>query len=470
LSLDVRYTLHQRGPIQHDSHEEQMTSNWIVFASGAVGAGAEELTKRLFLQIVIILCVTQVVVRISRRFLGQTDVAGEILAGIILGPSLLGALAPDISAQVFHASTSSIFVGLAQLALVLLMFQIGMEFQFSSSLGNAKKPIIVISLSGILVPFALGYFSAPWFYATIAEPRPSLLGFRLFFATAMSITAIPILGRIFMELRLSHTRTAALTIGAAAIDDICGWIILGVISAIVTSNFSLSSLSFRIIALVIFLAVVFGAVRKPLGHYIVSQIRRRGAMTADVLALILIVLLISALITSYLGVFAIIGGFIIGVALHEEREIVDEWKNRMSGLVNTLLLPLFFTYTGLRTDIGTLSTTTAWIQCGLVVAIAFLGKLGGAYIAARVCGEEHRQALAIGVCMNTRALMELIALNIGYDLGVLPRQMYTMLVIMALVSTYMATPLIRWLMSKERLPEPKEEGDPMLVESRSTTS
>ena len=349
-----------------------MTSKWVLFASSAVGASAEELTKRLFLQIVIILCVTQVVVRISRRFLGQTDVAGEILAGIVLGPSLLGALAPNFSATVFHASTSSIFVGLAQLALVLLMFQIGMEFQFSSSLGNAKKSIIAISLTGIVVPFALGYFSAPWFYASIPDPRPNLFGFRLFFATAMSITAIPILGRIFMELRLSHTRTAALTIGAAAIDDICGWIILGVISALVTSNFSMSYLSFRLIALVAFLAIVFGVVRKPIGRYIVSQIRRRGALTADALALLLLVLLISALITSYLGVFAIIGGFIIGVALHEEREIVDEWKNRMSALVNTLLLPLFFTYTGLRTDIGTLSTSTAWIQCGLVVAIAFI--------------------------------------------------------------------------------------------------
>ncbi len=438
-----------------------MTSNNFILASSAVGSAAEELTKHLFLQIVVILCVTQVVVRISRRFLGQTNVAGEILAGIILGPSVFGALAPNVSASIFTTSTSPIFVGLAQLALVLLMFQIGMEFEFGSSLGGSKKSVTAISLTGILFPFTLGYFAAPWFHDAMAEPRPNLLGFRLFFATAMSITAIPILGRIFMELRLSHTRIAALTIGAAAIDDICGWLILGIISAIVTSNFSMVNVSIRLLALAVFLAFVFGVVRKPLGRFIVAQIRRHGELRAEVFALILVVLFISALITSYIGVFAIIGGFIIGVALHQEREFVEEWKARSTGLVNTLLLPLFFTYTGLRTDIGTLSTASAWFQCGLVCLIAFVGKLGGAYVAARACGEQHRHALAIGVCMNTRALMELIALNIGYDLGVLPRQMYTMLVIMALVSTYMATPLIRWLMSKERAPiEPRAElGD-----------
>jgi Kef-type K+ transport system membrane component KefB len=444
-----------------------VTSNFQLLASSAVGTHAEDLAKRLFLQILVILCVTQIVVWISRRFLGQTRVAGEILAGIVLGPSVLGALAPNVSSAIFHPSTSPIFVGLAQLALVLLMFQIGMEFEFGSSLGQSKKSMVAISLTGILFPFALGYAFAPWFHASMTEPRPNLLGFRLFFATAMSITAIPILGRIFMELRLSHTRIAALTIGAAAIDDICGWLILGVVSAIVTSNFSVADVSIRLLFLVGFVAIVFGVVRKPLARFIVSQIRRYGEMRGEVLVLILLTLFASALATSYIGVFAIIGGFIVGVALHHEREIVDEWKQRMSGLVNNLLLPLFFTYTGLRTDIGTLSTANAWIECALVCTIAFVGKLGGAYVAARASGETRRHALTIGVCMNTRALMELIALNIGYDLGVLPRQMYTMLVIMALVSTYMATPLIRWLMASERAPD----GLPVSsVDSASVTS
>lgn len=425
----------------------------ILFAESAVGRTAEELTARLFLQIVVILCVTRIVVRLSRRFLGQTDVAGEILAGIVLGPSVLGALAPNISKSLFHPSTSPIFVGLAQIALVLLMFQIGMEFQFGSSLGGSKKSVAAISLTGILFPFALGYFFAPWFHGSMADPKPNLLGFRLFFATAMSITAIPILGRIFMELRLSHTRIAALTIGAAAIDDICGWLILGIISAIVTANFSPVNVSIRLLALTIYLAIVFGVVRKPLARFLVGQMQKHGDLKPESIVLILIVILLSALATSHIGVFAIIGGFVIGVALHQERKLVETWNHRMAPLANTLLLPLFFTYTGLRTDIGSLSTSSAWIQCALVCTIAFVGKLGGAYLAARACGEKHQHALAIGVCMNTRALMELIALNIGYDLGVLPRQMYTMLVMMALVSTYMATPLIRWLLSREQAPE-----------------
>jgi Kef-type K+ transport system membrane component KefB len=159
-------------------------------------------------------------------------------------------------------------------------------------------------------------------------------------------------------------------------------------------------------------------------------------------------------VTSSLGVFAIIGGFIMGVALHEDRGFVEEWRQRVSPLVNSLLLPIFFTYTGLRTDIGTLSGVHAVLICALVCLVAFAGKFGGAFFAARLTGESPRSALAIGVCMNTRALMELIALNVGYDLGVLSRQMFTMLVIMALVSTFIATPLIRLLLGRERLVAP----------------
>ena len=184
----------------------------------AVGAGAEEITLRLLYQLIAILLATRLVTFVVRR-LGQTDVSGEILAGLLLGPSLLGALVPGFMRELFHPSTGMIFTGLAQVGLIFLMFQIGLEFEFSRHLGGDQRPIILISLVGLAVPFAMGYVSAPWFHARLAEPVP-LVGFQLFFAVAMSITAIPILGRIFMELGLAHTRTAALTIGAAAIDDV----------------------------------------------------------------------------------------------------------------------------------------------------------------------------------------------------------------------------------------------------------
>lgn len=419
--------------------------------NSAVGSGAEEVVARLLLQFIVVLVVSRLVAAFSRRFLGQTDVAGEILAGLLLGPSLLGAVAPHAMASLFHASTSTIFVGLSQVGLILLMFQIGLEFEIGAVVTTARRSIIAISATGVLFPFTLGYAAAPWFWGRLAEPRPHELGFRLFFAIAMSITAIPILGRIFLELGLSHTRTAALTIGAAAIDDVVGWLLLGVVSTIVTAQFALGPFALRVLLLGLYLVIVFLIARRYLQRAIAARMDRAGGqLDGSTIGLLLVALFISALVTSHLGVFAIIGGFTLGVALHQDRRFVAEWRARVGLLVNALFLPLFFAYTGLRTDIGSLDGGGAYLECALVCVIAFLGKFVGAYLSARLTGEDHRAATAIGVCMNTRALMELIAINVGYDLGVLPRRTFTMLVIMALISTYMATPLIRWLMAGER--------------------
>jgi Kef-type K+ transport system membrane component KefB len=423
----------------------------------AVGSGAEEVVLRLLYQLIVILVATRIVVVAVRR-LGQTDVSGEILAGLLLGPSCLGALAPAAMTRLFHPSTAPIFVGLSQMGLVLLMFQIGLEFEFRATLAASKRSIVVISVLGLVAPFALGFFTAPWFFTQLAEapppPASMLGGFRLFFAVAMSITAIPILGRIFMELGLSHTRTAALTIGAAAVDDVTGWLLLGVVSLVVEGAFSGRWIATRAVGLAAYLVVMFLVVR-PLARRAVARhlAARGGQLSPAAIGLILIGLFVSAAITSNLGVFAIIGGFVVGVVLHDDRDFVAEWKLRVGPTVNTLLLPIFFTYTGLRTDVGLLGSAHEWLLCALVCLVAFVGKFGGAYAGARIVGESRRSSLTIATCMNTRALMELIALNIGYDLGVLPRSMFTKLVIMAIVSTFMATPLIRWLMRAERRPD-----------------
>jgi Kef-type K+ transport system membrane component KefB len=420
-------------------------------AGSAVGAGAEHLVLLLLYQLVTIYIVTRIVVWLSNRFFAQTDAAGEILAGLVLGPSILGAIFPETMHQLFVPDTGPTFTCIAQIGLILLMFQIGMEFHFKERLVSGKRAIFAISAAGIAVPFALGYAVAPWFFAQMAAPRPDELSFRLFFAIAMSITAIPILGRIFMELGLSHTRIAAFTIGAAAIDDICGWLGLGIISAMIASNFDPARFGLTIAALLVYLAIVLLVLRPLLQPVLRKRLMRRGHLDNLTISWLLILLFTSAAITSNLGVFAIIGGFIIGAALHDDRYFVQHWKRRVGGLVYTLFLPVFFAYTGLRTDIGSLANGSAWLQCLLVILVAFAGKFGGAYLAARAVGESSRTAATIGVCMNTRALMELIALNIGYDLHVLPRPMFTMLVIMAIVSTFMATPLIRWLMAGERV-------------------
>jgi len=443
-------------------------------APSAVGAAAEEIVLSLLYQLLVILAMTRIVTWIA-RYLGQTDVSGEILAGLLLGPSLLqsslfGPRVQEFTYSLFSPSTAVVFTGLAQVGLILLMFQIGLEFEFRTHLSNDRKPIFLISLAGIAVPFLMGYMTAPWFHRQLGVPELSLFGFRLFFAVAMSITAIPILGRIFMELGLSHTRTAALTIGAAAIDDVSGWMILGVISLLVKGAFSWGWALPRVVGLALYFVVVFFVLRPWLKRAIGQHLTRYGGMRLTLVPYILLLLFTSATITSKLGVFAIIGGFVIGVALHDDRRFVEEWKKRVGPLVQAFFLPIFFAYTGLRTDIGTIEGWAGFTMLMLILALAFVSKFGGAYTAARLVGESNRSAFTIGVCMNTRALMELIVLNIGKDLGLLPTNIFSMLVIMAIVSTFMATPLIRWLMQAERrtgpaLGEPTEPSVNTLLQA-----
>jgi len=423
-------------------------------AQSAVGAAAENIVLSLLYQLLIILAMTRVVTW-AVKYLGQTDVSGEILAGLLLGPSFLqsslfGARVQAFTHGLFPSSTAVVFTALSQLGLILLMFQIGLEFEFSTHLGADKKPIFIISITGLALPFVMGYMTAPWFHARLGAPEVSLFGFRLFFAVAMSITAIPILGRIFMELGLSHTRTAALTIGAAAVDDVSGWMILGTISLLVKGAFTWGWALPRILGLALYLVVVFFVLRPILKRVVASHLERNGGMSLTLVPYMLLLLFSSAMITSNLGVFAIVGGFVIGVALHDDRRFVEEWKRRVGPIVQALFLPIFFAYTGLRTDVGTIEGWAGFVMLMLVLAVSFGSKFGGAYLASRLVGESNRSALTIGVCMNTRALMELIVLNIGKDLGLLPTNIFSMLVIMAIASTYVATPLIRCLMKGER--------------------
>ena len=258
-----------------------------------------------------------------------------------------------------------------------------------------------------------------------------------------------------MELNLSHTRIAALVLSAAALDDATGWILLGVVGAVVQSKFAPMALALRIVLLLAYLATLFLVVRPLVKKGIALSRKHSGGLSGTSIALIAVGLFCSAAVTSNIGVFAIIGGFSFGVALHDDKQFVSEWSSRVTSFIRAVMLPVFFTYTGLRTDIGSLDGAMMWTMCGLVLLVAFAGKFGGAYLAARLTGETHSDALTIGTCMNTRALMELVALNVGYDLGVVPRPMFTMLVIMAISSTFITTPAVRFLMKRQvRVKEP----------------
>jgi len=399
---------------------------------------ADPAEHRVLLQLIVIIAATRGVAWLARR-VGQAEVVGEMLAGILLGPSLLGFFAPDVFSYVFAASNGPTFSGLAQLGLVLLMFQIGLDFELSA-VATARRTVALVSVLGIVVPFGLGSLTAIYFYDALPEPRPSITSFVLIFAVSMSITALPVLGRIFAETGLAKHRAGAIAISAAAIDDVIGWLLLGAVSLLIAGSFSISWVVLRALGICALCGLAFYGVRPLVRRYFAA---RDDRLEHGGIAIVLVLLFACALATSQLGLHALIGGFILGVALHQHRAFVVEWKTRISPLVNALLLPIFFAHTGLRTDVGVLGGGAELVQCALICGIAFLGKYGGAYMGARIAGEPARMAHVLAISMNTRGLMELVVLNIGYDLGILSKTLFTQLVYMALITTLIATPLIR---------------------------
>ena len=409
---------------------------------------AESALVALLVQLVVILAATAACRFVARK-LGQVDVIGEVAAGLLLGPTLFGALAPELSARVFPTTGGGGFAALASLGLVLLMFQLGLDFELGGEAKSARRSVPVISIVGVVLPFAGGFFVAPVFHATFAEPRPDLLSFQLFFGIGMSITAIPVLGRIFLELGLMRTTVASITMAAAAIDDLIGWLLLGAVALVVGGAFAWDVVAQQVGGILVYLLIVFFVAGPLLRRLLRRLMKREGHLRHRAIGISLAVLFVSAAATSTLGLHALIGGFALGAALSREKQFVADWKARVAPLVNTLFLPLFFTATGLRTDVGTLNEPRELLLLLVVFVVAIGGKLGGCYVAARLTGEPHRRALVIGLAMNTRGLMELVALNIGYELGILPQSCFTMLVLMALGTTAMTTPLVRRLAREE---------------------
>lgn len=414
-----------------------------------VNAHVENVLLIVMIQLAVIIASARASGMLFRR-LGQPQVCGEIAAGLILGPSLLGGLMPDLFARVFDPSVSQIFSILSQIGLVLLMFLIGLEFDFGH-LDENRRTAFSVSIVGIVLPFSLG-FALGWFMHGQMGLSGSWINFALFMAAAMSITAIPILGRIMVELGLNRTRIGALTISAAAIDDATGWIILALVTAIVRSSFDPWKLSLMILEVGAFAAVMMFAIRPMMIRWTQRALAKsNGELSLNSLAVLLILILIAAMATNLIGIFSIFGAFFLGAILYDRHEFVAAVKRRLSDFVTVFFLPIFFTYTGLRTDIGTMTGATLWIFCGLVLAAATIGKFGGCTLAARANGLPWRESAIVGVMMNTRALMELIVINIGYDLGIIPKSVFFMLVFMAVFTTYITTPILRRLVHRSEV-------------------
>ena len=388
----------------------------------------------------VIIAVAWLFGRLGKK-LGQPLAVGEILAGILLGPSALGLVWPHAWAPLFPPETQQSLQLLGKIGLILLLFQVGMEFDYGH-LRSRSRTVTAVSFMGIAMPFLGGLLVGPWLHRNFAPQLPSF-GFKLFLCIALSISALPIMGRILLEMRLERTVIGAMAISSAAIDDVIGWILLALATALVSSGFDGTKLATQVVGVLGF----FILAQKVIGPALRWVYRRQAAagprLTPSFLVLLLLVLFGCCLATNALGVFAIFGAFILGVALHQEIELARLWREKFSDFVLVALVPIFFTNTGLHTEVGALRTPLAWLGCAVVLAVAVAGKLGGCWLGARYTGQTNREAASIAVLMNTRALMALVAINVGLDLKLLNRELFTMLVLMALLTTAMTGPLLR---------------------------
>lgn len=419
--------------------------------TGAIGSVKNfELFKNLTFQNIIepsamILLQITAILLVSRLFsavfakINQPTVIGEILAGIVLGPSLLGLFFPDAYNFLFSPNSLDNLYIISQVGLVLFMFTVGMDLNISEMKSNFKSTFI-ISQSSIIVPFLLGMILAFIIYRDFSPKNSNFTSFALFIGISMSITAFPVLARIVQEKGLTKSHLGTLSIGSAAINDVTAWLLLVAVIAIAqTGSFSSSIYTLLLTALYIILMLF---VVRPFIKKIGDIYQNEELMNKSIFAFFILTLIVSAYTTQLLGIHALFGAFMAGLIMPPMPKFRKLMINKIEDLSVTLFLPLFFVYTGLKTEIGLLNTPELWIICLVFVVVAVVGKMAGSIIPARAAGESWRDSLSLGALMNTRGLMELIVLNIGLEMGILPPIVFVMLVIMALVTTFMTTPLL----------------------------
>jgi len=392
-------------------------------------------------QALLIISVARLIGLLARR-MRQPMVIAEIVAGIVLGPSVLGLAAPGLAAAVFPRDSLGLISMFSQVGLILFMFLVGLEFDGTMLRGRGHTSV-VISHTSIIVPFALGAVLARYLYPRLSPPTVPFSSFTLFMGAAMSITAFPVLARILVERRLLHSKLGAVAITCAAVDDVTAWCILAFVVSIVRAG-SLGDAARTTALALVYIGVMLALVR-PFLRRLAGRSANKEGLSQNLVAMTLVLLLLSSLTTEIIGIHALFGAFMIGSIIPKANGFAQILADKLEDLVVVFLLPLFFAYSGLRTQIGLLDSLNAWWMCGLVVGVACLGKFGGSTVAARLTGLRWREATALGVLMNTRGLMELIVLNIGLDLGVIAPTLFAMMVLMALVTTLATTPLLALL-------------------------
>lgn len=391
------------------------------------------LTGQILLQLIVILIVVQIFGYLCRR-IGQQWVIGEILAGLALGPSLLGAFWPGLKLQLFPASALPTLQTLGDIGLVLYMFSLGARLDTHLMLRQSRTAIVT-SLSTILLPLLMGILLGFFLYPDLAGPHANLVSFILLVGTAIAVTAFPVLARLLAEKDMLGTRIGVLALTCAAIDDVIAWCLLAVVVALIHARGLTSSL-LTIGLTILFIGFMLGIVR-PLLAYADRSIQSKQALVA----FSIILLLLSAYATNAIGIHPVFGAFLMGIILPRRTVFIEQVRS-LDQVNNLLFLPLFFVYSGLRTQIGLISAPALWLTCLLVLLVACTGKILSGSLSVRWMGEPWRESLSLGVLMNTRGLVDLIVLNIGLDLGVLSPTLFAMLVIMAIVTTMMASPLL----------------------------
>ncbi len=399
-----------------------------------------ELSVRFFLQLAVIISVCRFVGWVAAR-LGQSPVVGEMIAGVLLGPSLLGLIAPHLQAQLFPPESKPILFSVAQIGLVLYMFIVGLEFRVDL-VRSRLKSALAISVSGILAPFLLGCALATWLLARggFFTAEVNVWQAMPFLGAAMAITAFPMLARIIVECRLTGTPVGALALAAGAIDDAAAWCVLALVLASFASDAMIAL--YAIAGSVLLVAVTFTVGKRLLGA-IATRAERSEVDSRSMFGWMLVLLMLFAWYTDSIGIYAVFGAFVLGAAVPRGK-FADQITARIEPLATQLLLPLFFIYSGLNTRFDLVNDAGLWLVAGVVLAIAVIGKTGACYLAARTCGESHRDSFGVGALMNARGLMELIILNIGLERGLITPTLFTLMVLMAIVTTLMATPLFKW--------------------------
>ncbi len=406
----------------------------------------------LLMQIVVIIVMAGLFGRLFRK-IGQPPVMGEMIAGIVLGPSVLGFFFPEAMAFLFPRSSLETLRLLSQIGVVLFMFVVGMELNVKHVLEKGTAAVM-ISHASIIVPFLLGSTLSLFLYHDLAPPGTSFNAFALFIGVAMSITAFPVLARILEDRGLSQTYLGSIALTCAAVDDVTAWCILALVIAIVNSTGVVVSLATVLFTMLFATAMIF--IVRPQLSRLVKETPRSSLHSRRLIGAMLAFVLVCALITETIGIHALFGAFIAGVVMPSAVDFRTFLKEKIESFSAAALLPLFFAFTGLRTQVSLLNDWQSWALCGVIILVAIVGKLVGSMLMSRWTGMSWPHSFAIGALMNTRGLVELVVLNIGYDLGILSGRIFAMMVLMALVTTFMTGPLLSLIKSEQYAPQVAE--------------